>query len=238
MNLLRHARAERHYSSQVFERRDAILEQGYYDHVLGALAGVLDALLSHGAVLDVGCGSGFYARRLSGALDRPFAAIDIVKECIRLGARLDRASSVMWSVGDSARLPVHDGCAGAILDVFAPASYREFNRVLADDGCVVKAIPGPRHVVELRCVAGSLLRVARFDEERVERHFERFYDIIDVRDCTATLPVDDEARAAFIEMTPLLFNVDMSQIDISRIKSITVDARIVVGWPRKGGQLQ
>lgn len=234
VNLLRRARNEAHYSAQVLERREAVLEAGYYDHVLEAVEDALRAHAGPGGVLDAGCGTGWYARRLGERLgDRAVAGVDIVKEGIRLAARLDEGATTMWVVGDSARLPFADAAMGAILDIFAPANYREFNRVLAPGGCVIKVVPGPDHVRELRDAASAQLLHLDHSADLVRDRFLDFYDVVAERRCTKTTPVDAEARETFIEMTPLLFGVDATRVDFDAVAQVTVDAHVMVGRPRQ-----
>lgn len=233
VNLVRRARTEGHYSADVLERREAVLARGYYDHMLDAVATMLAAHAGAGGVLDAGCGTGWYARQLAHRCPGArMAAVDIVKEGIRLGARLDVGHDVLWTVGDSAHLPFADGTMGAVVDVFAPANYREFNRVLSGDGCLIKVVPGADHVRELREAAASQLRRERYSAERVRARFAEYYELVDERRCTATRPLDDEARSTFIEMTPLLFGVDASRVDFDAVARITVDAHVLVGRPR------
>jgi 23S rRNA (guanine745-N1)-methyltransferase len=117
-------------------------------------------------VIDVGGGTG---RHLAAVLDaHPGAvglAVDVSKPALRRAARAHpRAAAVL---ADAWReLPVADGVAGVLLNVFAPRNGPEFARVLAPDGVLVVATPEGAHLAELVSALG-LLSVDPAKEERV-----------------------------------------------------------------------
>ena len=73
------------------------------------------------------------------------------------------------------------------------------------------------------------MQQAEYSNKKVLDYFEEHYELIDQIDATETYPVTEEVRTAFINMTPLLFNVDKSKIDWSQVKNITVGSTILVG---------
>ena len=79
-----------------------------------------------------------------------FYAFDLSKESIQLAAKSDHEWKVKWFVGDLARLPLLDQSMDLLLDIFSPANYQEFKRVLAPDGRLIKVIPTPSHLQEIR----------------------------------------------------------------------------------------
>ena len=61
-----------------------------------------------------------------------------------------RRSGAAWFVADLKRLPVRSAAADVVLNVFSPADYAEFRRVLAPDGELLKVVPGPDYLREVR----------------------------------------------------------------------------------------
>ncbi len=219
-------KASKNYDRDSFENRHLILEHGMYDHIANKLVELIKKLHLE-SILDVGCGEGYYAKKIAQAGIKDVLAFDISKDSIQLAAK-GINTPVKWFVGDLAHLPIQDNTVKGIIDVFSPANYAEFNRIL-DAGYVLKVIPNQFHVQELRQVAKDQLQQAEYSNKKVLDYFEEHYELIDQIDATETYPVTEEVRTAFINMTPLLFNVDKSKIDWSQVKDITVGSTILVG---------
>ena len=118
---------------------------------------------------------------------------------------------------------------GEVLDVFTPASYKEFGRILKKGGYILKVIPGSNHLKELRKAARDQLKNKDYSGEDVSEYFEQHYDIISRETLTNTMPIDQETLKTLTEMTPLLFDVDVSRLDLSEISEITVEAQLIIG---------
>ena len=219
-------KASKNYDRDSFENRHVILEHGMYDHIANKLVELIEKLHLD-SILDVGCGEGYYSKKIAQAGVKDVLAFDISKDSIQLAAK-GVNTPVKWFVGDLAHLPIQDNTVRGIIDVFSPANYAEFNRIL-DDGYVLKVIPNQYHVQELRQVAKDQLQQAEYSNKKVLDYFEEHYELVDQIDATKTYPVTEEVRTAFIDMTPLLFNVDKSKIDWSQVKNITVGSTILVG---------
>lgn len=181
-------------------------------------------------ILDVGCGEGFYARAVQAAHpDATVLAFDISKDSVQLAAREDAGCAVRWFVGNLAELPVRDGAVDCVLDVFSPVNYAEFARVLGGSGVVIKVVPGARHDEQLRELARGQLRHGDYSNEQVVGQFAEHFDVLERRLVSQTFPMPADDVLAFARMTPLLFNVDVDSLDLSRIHELTVEAEILVG---------
>ncbi len=158
VNLLGGKKIDEHYDKKSFENRQLVLENGYYNHILEAISKVLENNSQFHSVLDIGCGEGFYSRQLVNKYEKTFLAFDISKDSIQLAAKSDQSRLVKWFVSDLANLPIQDSSIDIILDIFSPANYKEFRRVLSDDGILVKVVPVAEHVQELREKASQYLK--------------------------------------------------------------------------------
>lgn len=123
-----------------------------------------------GCVIDVGAGTGYY---LAGILDwlpdRVGLALDLSKFALRRAARAhERVGAVACDTWQG--LPVRDGCAALVLDIFAPRNPAEFKRVLEAGGRLIVVTPTRRHLCELV----SALRLLNVDERKQERLDEKF----------------------------------------------------------------
>jgi 23S rRNA (guanine745-N1)-methyltransferase len=128
--------------------RRRFLEAGHGALLLDALRetpGVRDA----SAVLDVGCGEGFYLGNL--ASERPVEAcgIDISSPAVDLAAR--RYPGVRWLVVNADRtLPFSDSSFDLALSLTARRNAPEVHRVLKPQGRLIVAVPGEDDLVEAR----------------------------------------------------------------------------------------
>lgn len=133
------------------EARRRFLDAGYGEPLLRALLEEIDALgLSPGAaVLDVGCGEGTYLGGIAG--ERPLEAhgTDLSTPAVDLAAR--RFPGPTWIVANADRfLPYAAGSFDLVLSVDARLPAAELQRVLAPQGRLLVAVPGPDDLVELR----------------------------------------------------------------------------------------
>ena len=201
-------------------------------------------------VLDAGCAEGYYLRGIRQAIQSTDAKVDkaqanaaqatsgtgpiaptetlligadISKDAVRLAA--GGGDPNLWIVDDVANLALADASMDCVLNVFTPANYREFRRVLRPGGMLVKVVPGPRHLEQLRRVLGD----GDHDEGDVMRIFQRNCDTTAVIPATRTFDVPPERVPTLIGMTPLAFRLDEAQRRKIMVSRITIDARVLVG---------
>ncbi|MEE6259577.1 putative RNA methyltransferase [Plantactinospora sonchi] len=159
--------------------RDDFLGAGHYDVISTTLAALATSATTAATapeggapttypelVVDAGAGTG---RHLAAVLDAlPTAtglALDASKPALRRAARAHpRAGAVLCDTWR--RLPLADGAAGLLLNVFAPRNGPEFRRVLHPRGSLLVVTPAADHLREL-VDALDLLRVDPAKEERV-----------------------------------------------------------------------
>lgn len=255
VNLLQSSKPLKGYDLKFFESRRRFFEKGYYDHIADAVVqcvlgqSLVDGDImagdfaagniatgdpaagvrrNSGIVLDAGCGEGFYAQRLASCTDAQILAFDIASDAIKVAARGDKP--IKWMVADITNIPVKDNSIDCILDVFTPANYGEFKRVLKDGGFVVKVIPGKNHMVQLREIAAEALRRKEYSAgEDVQDYFAEHFEVVSQTAASRTMTIGQEDLADLAAMTPLLFDVDKASLDLSSITEITVEGQILVG---------
>ena len=130
-------------------------------------------------ILDAGCGEGYYSRKLQNIFPtKSYYAFDISKDSILLASKNDISHAIKWFVGDLANLPIKNGSIDLILDIFSPANYQEFQRVLTDNGLLIKVIPTKQHLKEIRNKVAKQLTNQDYSNQEILKHFEKYFDIL------------------------------------------------------------
>ncbi|MGV9211220.1 putative RNA methyltransferase [Micromonospora sp. RB23] len=116
-------------------------------------------------VVDVGAGTGRYLGAVLAALpDAVGLALDVSKPALRRAARAHpRAAAALADTWQ--RLPLADGAAAVLLNVFAPRNGPEFHRVLDPGGTLLVVTPAADHLTELV----DALRLLRVDPDKADR---------------------------------------------------------------------
>lgn len=193
--------------------RRRFLATGAYAPIAEALAdavGVVD-----GAVLDVGCGEGYYTEHLPAAHRY---GLDVSKRAVQMAAR--RLPDSTFVVGSAYRLPVLAGSVAVVTSVFAPHPFDEFTRVLRLGGRWVTVTPGPMHLAEMRPAAeGDAGAKAR---QRQRRRAEAPAEAEHAQRLTFTLELDDAAADDLFHMTPIRWQAGARP----PLRAVTVDVWI------------
>ena len=230
VNLAPQIKQSANYDKENFQNRQQILEAGLYQAILEGISDILATNPSAKTILDIGCGEGFYSRKLQEAHpDKTFYAFDISKDSVQIAAKSEPNWVVNWFVGDLARLPIKDTSMDILLDIFSPANYGEFRRVLSKNGILIKVIPTENHLKEIRQLAQDQLTKKDYSNQDIKEHFQEHFSIQSSQIASLTKPITAEQRQALLSMTPLLFHVDQSKIDWSQLTEITIEAEILVG---------
>lgn len=134
--------------------REAFLSTGAFDPLMEAVARAArtDA---PGVIVEPGCGTGHYlAAALAADETREGVGLDTSKYALRRAARSaaregERGRIAAVLADAWGRLPIRDGAAAAVLNVFAPRSPGEIARILHPDGPLVVLTPRADHLREL-----------------------------------------------------------------------------------------
>ena len=230
------------YTKESFQERQVILQRGMYAHLLEEICSFLRKTSESGTeadekkvLVDAGCGEGYYTREIAQQFDHlQLYGTDLSRDSIQLAAGTANGmgagpADIKWFVSDISKLPVADGSVDYVLDIFTSANYQEFQRVLADDGYLIKIIPGEGHVKELREAAKDQLYHKEYKERKGAAVFAEQFELVEQKVVSRTFSVSPEERDIFIRMTPLLFAVDKSKIDWSTVTEITVEGELLIG---------
>ncbi|QQQ35456.1 putative RNA methyltransferase [Streptococcus mitis] len=230
VNLAPQIKQSANYDKENFQNRQQILEAGFYQAILEAVSDLLSNSKNAKTILDIGCGEGFYSRKLQERHpDKTFYAFDISKDSIQIAAKSEPNWAVNWFVGDLARLPIKDASMDILLDIFSPANYGEFRRVLSKDGILIKVIPTKNHLKEIRQKVQDQLTNKDYSNQDIKEHFQEHFTILSNQTASLTKTITADQLQALLSMIPLLFHVDQTKIDWSQLTEITIEAEILVG---------
>ncbi|VPI06622.1 23S_rRNA m1G745 methyltransferase [Streptococcus pneumoniae] len=230
VNLAPQIKQSANYNKENFQNRQQILEAGFYQAILDAVSDLLASSKTTTTILDIGCGEGFYSRKLQEShSEKTFYAFDISKDSVQIAAKSEPNWAVNWFVGDLARLPIKDANMDILLDIFSPANYGEFRRVLSKAGILIKVIPTENHLKEIRQRVQDQLTNKEYSNQDIKEHFQEHFTILSSQTASLTKTITAEQLQALLSMTPLLFHVDQSKIDWSQLTEITIEAEILVG---------
>ena len=230
VNLAPQIKQSANYDKENFQNRQQILEAGFYQAILDAVSDLLASSKTTTTILDIGCGEGFYSRKLQEShSEKTFYAFDISKDSVQIAAKSEPNWAVNWFVGDLARLPIKDASMDILLDIFSPANYGEFRRVLSKDGILIKVIPTENHLKEIRQKVQNQLTNKDYSNQDIKNHFQEHFTILSSQTASLTKTITAEQLQALLSMTPLLFHVDQTKIDWSQLTEITIEAEILVG---------
>lgn len=230
VNLAPQIKQSANYDKENFQNRQQILEAGFYQAILETISALLARLETAKTILDIGCGEGFYSRKLQEShSEKTFYAFDISKDSVQIAAKSEPNWAVNWFVGDLARLPIKDASMDILLDIFSPANYGEFRRVLSQNGILIKVVPTENHLKEIRQMVQDHLTKKDYSNQDIKEHFQEHFTIQSSQIASLTKPITPEQRQALLSMTPLLFNIDQTKIDWSKLTEITIEAEILVG---------
>ena len=230
VNLAPQIKQSVNYDKENFQNRQQILEAGFYRAILEAISDLLSNSKNAKTILDIGCGEGFYSRKLQERHpDKTFYAFDISKDSVQIAAKSEPNWAVNWFVGDLARLPIKDASMDILLDIFSPANYGEFRRVLSKDGILIKVIPTENHLKEIRQKVQDQLTNKDYSNQDIKNHFQEHFTILSSKTASLTKTITTDQLQALLSMTPLLFHIDQTKIDWSQLTEITIEAEILVG---------
>lgn len=171
-------------SAAAVAARRRLHDPGVTEPLLRAVA-EMAKVTKQDAVLDAGCGDGYYLGTLARGTGCEAHGIDISIPAVDAAAR--RYPECEWVVANADRfVPYADGSFTLVLSITARMNPGEFRRVLRDDGRLLVAVPGPGDLIELRGAGRD--RTARTIED-----FSPMFQLTEQRRVTATADLDASA---------------------------------------------
>ncbi|MCM1046225.1 MAG: methyltransferase domain-containing protein [Candidatus Gastranaerophilales bacterium] len=217
------------YNAELFENRHFVLGSGFYDKMIDTMDDLVNAHIypkDNYTVMDAGCGEGTFLAKLCSRLPCNKIGIDISKDAILQASK--HSKEILWLVADLVNIPLKDHGIDILFNIFTPANYQSFHRILKDDGIMIKAIPGAEYLKEFRDAAGAKLQKREDDEEQIIRHLSQYMKIAEKKKVHYQVNVNMEQLMSWIRMTPMMANVSLTEKNLSSIDHVTIDVILCV----------
>ena len=190
-------------SKEMAASRSAFLDKGYYEPLLLELERTVLELSENEepAMLDCGCGEGYYTSNIAKELKNRFpkakiAGFDISRPSVRRAAK--RTKEVDFAVASVFDIPVSDKSFDILLNVFSPLSIDEYKRVLKDGGYYVYVVPAARHLWQLK----AAIYDTPYENREEDIPYEGFEHVETRKVRYETLIKTKEDIFALFQMTP------------------------------------
>ena len=206
--------------------RGRFLAGGWYEPLRRALC---DLALEHTAglvrpaVLDAGCGEGYYDQGLlealsAGGREPRLAGVDLSKPSVRQAAR--RCPAGEFAVATVYHLPVGEGAVELLVDCFSPLALEEFRRVLRPGGMFLYVTPAAGHLWELKQVLYEKPYQNR--EQAIPYEGFTYLDIVPV---SAGMDLPGEALMDLFAMTPYAWKTPRQGVErLAELDRLSVQA--------------
>lgn len=195
-------------SQPMVQARRRFLSSGHYQFLRDAVAQKVKQLhQANSAVIDMGCGEGYYTGAIASALEQSSCVygFDIAKPAIRYGAK--RYTDCTFCVASTKRMPVTDTCASVVTSIFAPLFEQEAQRVLQEQGFYVVVSPGPDHLKQLKALIYK--EIKQHQAVAAPAGFTEYEQTL----IKETLNLDGEQACDLAQMTPFAWKIQPEQWD-------------------------
>jgi 23S rRNA (guanine745-N1)-methyltransferase len=190
--------------------RSAFLDAGHYRPLMDAVRAAAARLLAGAAepvVVDAGAGTGHYLAPVLEAVPQSRAvALDLSKYALRRAARTcPQALCVVWDLWRT--LPLADGAADLVLNIFAPRNPEEYARILRPGGRLLVVTPAPGHLETLRSIV-PLLAIDTDKAERLAASLGSHFEPAGAEELAVPLELGPEDLRNLVMMGPNAHHVD------------------------------
>ena len=128
--------------------RSAFLSLGHYERAADTVLSFLEKYAPGGVYVDAGCGEGYYSERFA-ALGECLFGFDLSRAAVEKAAKR-KTENAFYMLAGINKMPVGDGRADAVVNIFAPCFEDEYRRILKDGGVLIVMCAGKNHLMEMK----------------------------------------------------------------------------------------
>jgi len=218
-------------SKSMVRARHDFFEAGYYQPVAQHLTELVTKTVADGSIIvDAGCGEGYYLQCLQHQLQSSaqsgcnFVGFDISKWAVAAAARRCPAT---WFVASNRNIPISADSVDILISLFGFPAFESFRRILKNQGLLILANAGPRHLIELREIIYTSLKNTRSTE--LEQAQRAGFVLQEATQLTyQSPPLDQAGIAQLLEMTPHLYRATREgkeKLSLLQELAVTVDVQ-------------
>ena len=216
--------------------RRLFLEADFYEPLARAIALMIDTvqpLTPKAHILDLGCGEGYYARKIIELCKRPehiqLYGNDISKFAMTAAAK--KQKTAQFIVASSNKLPYATDTFDIVYRVFAPSDATELLRLIKPAGYLLTVTPGPRHLWQLKEHIYTAVT-----EHTEDAEIPPGFTPITSQRVSYKISPDAAHREALLEMTPFAWSASEAIKDtLKRLKELDIEADFIVTLSVKSG---
>lgn len=194
---------------EAVQARREFLQAGYYQPLRELIQTWLDEL-NPTAVLDLGCGEGYYTSMMIRE-GRHVIGLDIAKPAVQTAAKRYSSKNndqVQWLVASGANIPVQTASLDMVTSFFSPLPEVEMDRILQQQGYVLMATPAPMHLFSMR---EALFGVVQLHEpEKFIQHLSPHFELVREQVLTYDLSLEQQALKQLLSMTPYAWKAKLA----------------------------
>lgn len=221
---------EENYNMTMLEARERVIEVGFFNEIIKSVCEeIYDSYLISGNVdkplriLDAGCGDGSHIDMIGKyfkdrGVDTELIAVDISKDGISIAGRKD--NEVLYFVADLSHLPFKEKSFDVIVNILSPVNYKDFKRVLKEEGLCYKVIPDTGYLKELRKLYG----MPEYQNSEIVTHLRENAKVLKERKIKAIENVEAYADDLLL-MTPMLWDREILDSG-AKLTDITIEAEL------------
>ena len=211
-----------------FLNQREIVLSGLFDEVIERLKdNIVKNIPINSTILNTCCGEGSLLYKLYCLLpEYNYMGVDISRTAIKLASK--KFKNILWLVSNIENLNLKNDSINLILNFLAPANYKEFSRVLRNDGYLFKIIPLENNFVELRDVLLYKSNVNYKGLNIVEKIFSKRFVINDVVEFSYKKEISKHLRDYLLRIISSIFNTQENKIELLP-KEISIHLKLLIG---------
>lgn len=219
--------APQSYKTELWQARQRITRAGFFNPLQSVLQEYADTLSAVQAIVDAGCGEGTLLAGLSGSAQR--IGFDISRSGVDLATA--QSPGPFWCIADLSRPPFSASAVDLLFNILSPANYSAFRHILKPGAGLVKVIPGPEYLIELRQLLYSDQPEKRtYDNQSTLSLFDKHFPSFKRRRLHYPFKLDAESFDQLLQMTPLSWGaLNSSPVlkNVQPLPSVTIDLEIL-----------